>query len=75
MKKSLLLVFLIISIIIYGVGIYYYSITKSFTLLLITSIIIAVAVSLYKSYNKKENNKIKFEVDKIEINKENKEEK
>lgn len=75
MKKSLLLVFLIISIIIYGVGIYYYSITESFTLLLITSIIIAVAVSLYKSYNKKENNKIKFEVDKIEINKENKEEK
>lgn len=75
MKKSLLLVFLIISIIIYGVGIYYYSITESFTLLLITSIIIAVAVSLYKSYNKKENNKIKFEVDKIEINKEKKEEK
>ena len=75
MKKSLLLVFLIISIIIYGVGIYYYSITESFTLLLITSIIIAVAVSLYKSYNKKENNKIKFEVDKIEINKESKEEK
>ena len=75
MKKSLLLVFLIISIIIYGVGIYYYSITESFTFLLITSIIIAVAVSLYKSYNKKENNKIKFEVDKIEINKEKKEEK
>lgn len=75
MKKSLLLVFLIISIILYVVGIYYYSITESFILLLVTSILIAVAVNLFKSYTKKEKNEIKFEVDKVELKKDNKKDK
>lgn len=75
MKKKLLLVFLIISIVLYGVGIYYYSITESFLLLLATSILIAVAVNLFKSYTKKENNEIKFEVDKVEIKKDDKKKK
>jgi Mn2+/Fe2+ NRAMP family transporter len=73
MKKNLLLIFLIISIILYGIGIYYYSITESFILLLVTSILIAVAVNLFKSYNKKAKNEIKFEVDKVEIQKNKKE--
>ena len=59
MKKKLLLVFLIISIVLYGVGIYYYSITESFILLLATSILIAVAVNLFKSYTKKDDKKKK----------------
>lgn len=70
MKKYLSIIFLIIAIILYVVGIYQYSQTESFILLLIPSIIIAIAATLFKSNNKKEKNKIKFEVDKVEIKKE-----
>ena len=69
MKKSLLLILLIISIVLYIVGIYFYSITDSFILLLVTSILIAVSVNLYKSYTKKEKEEIKFKVDKVELKK------
>ncbi|MBQ8535308.1 MAG: hypothetical protein IJ463_06455 [Bacilli bacterium] len=69
MKKSLLLILLIISIVLYIVGIYFYSITDSFILLLATSILIAVSVNLYKSYTKKEKEEIKFKVDKVELKK------
>ena len=69
MKKSLLLILLIISIISYIVGIYLYSITDSFILLLATSILIAVSVNLYKSYTKKEKEEINFKVDKVELKK------
>lgn len=69
MKKSLLLILLIISIVLYIVGIYFYSITDSFILLLATSILIAIPVNLYKSYTKKEKEEIKFKVDKVELKK------
>ena len=72
MKKNLLLILLIISIVLYIVGIYFYSITDSFIILLATSILIAVSVNLYKSYTKKEKEEIKFKVDKVEIKQTNK---
>lgn len=72
MKKNLLLILLIISIVLYIVGIYFYSITDSFILLLITSILIAVSVNLYKSYTKKNKEEIEFKVDKVEIKQTNK---
>ena len=72
MKKNLLLILLIISIVLYIVGIYFYSITDSFIILLATSILIAVSVNLYNSYTKKEKEEIKFKVDKVEIKQTNK---
>lgn len=72
MKKNLLLILLIISIVLYIVGIYFYSITDSFILLLVTSILIAVSVNLYKSYTKKNKEEIEFKVDKVEIKQTNK---
>ena len=72
MKKNLLLILLIISIILYIVGIYFYSITDSFIILLVTSILIAVSVNLYKSYTKKNKEEIEFKVDKVEIKQTNK---
>lgn len=72
MKKNLLLILLIISIVLYIVGIYFYSITDSFIILLATSILIAVSVNLYKSYTKKNKEEIEFKVDKVEIKQTNK---
>lgn len=72
MKKNLLLILLIISIVLYIVGIYFYSITDSFIILLATSILIAVSVNLYKSYAKKNKEEIEFKVDKVEIKQTNK---
>ena len=72
MKKNLLLILLIISIVLYIVGIYFYSITDSFIILLVTSILIAVSVNLYKSYTKKKKEEIEFKVDKVEIKQTNK---
>lgn len=72
MKKNLLLILLIISIVLYIVGIYFYSITDSFIILLVTSILIAVSVNLYKSYTKKNKEEIEFKVDKVEIKQTNK---
>ena len=72
MKKNLLLILLFISIVLYIVGIYFYSITDSFIILLVTSILIAVSVNLYKSYTKKNKEEIEFKVDKVEIKQTNK---
>ena len=61
-----------VSIVLYIVGIYFYSITDSFIILLVTSILIAVSVNLYKSYTKKNKEEIEFKVDKVEIKQTNK---
>ena len=72
MKKKRLIMFLVLSIVLYFFAIYLYKIKMegSFLILVIASFLIAISSSLFKKNNKQKNN-VEFKIEKVKIKKKN----